>query len=250
MADLSLKIKAEKLGKSLENLAPLVEEEINNAIKNLANAAYTSMISQIQNMNLDPRNRKDYLSGLKFNKLGNDSYLISLDNAWANKLENGFGGYSIRDELLKSKKIVGVGSRSGLPWVRTAKDGHKYAAVPMRHRVSSGKTGDLGEEIKKMYAQNAKGESQKLTKIFKDVDGNPIKGKVATVGGEGNLAGLTKFQSISDSGKVSSLYLTFRMVSETGKDWVSKGKKGYHLFKKAEDYVDKEMDNIIATLLK
>lgn len=243
-------MRADALGKSLEKLSPIIEDQINQAVKDLANAAYTAMVSQIQAMQLDPQNRKEYLAGLKFSKLGNDAYLISLDSEWANKLENGFGGYSIRDAMLKSKKTVGVGKRAGEPWVRTAKDGHKYAAVPLQKRVSGGKPGDLGEEIKKMYAQNSQGKEQKLTKIFRDVDGNPIQGKVATVQGEGNLQGLTKFQSVSKSGRVSSLYMTFRMVSETGKDWTSPGKKGYHLFKKAEDYVEKEMDNIIMTVLK
>jgi hypothetical protein len=232
-------------------LAPQVEEEINMAVKNLADAAYAAMVSQVQNMNLDPKNRKEYLSSLKFHKLGNDAYVIVLDSDFANKLEDGFGAYSIRDALLKSTKMVGVGSRAGQPWVRRAKDGHKYAAVPMQKRpTGGGKAGDLAEEIKKLYAKNMKGESQKLTKIFKDIDGNPIRGKAAVANGEGNLAGLTKFQSVSAAGKVSSLYMTFRMISETGKDWMSPGKKGYHLFKKAEEFVEKEMDNIISTLLK
>lgn len=255
MADISLKLRAEALGKSLEKIAPLVEEELNQAVKDLANAAYTAMVSQVQSMNLDPKNRAEYLKGLKFSKLGNDSFLITLDSEWANKLENGFGGYSIRDAMLKSTKTVQVGSRAGEPWVRKAKDGHKYAAVPMQKRPYGGGTaGDLGEEIKKLYALGTNNKVQKITKIFKDVDGNPIRGKVATVqGNEGvnpQLQGLTKFQSVSQSGKVSSIYMTFRMVSETGKDWVSPGKKGYHLFKKAQDFVEKEMDNIIMKVLK
>lgn len=255
MSDISFKVRAEALKKSIDNLPPLVEAELNQAVKALANAAYAAMVSKIQGMNLNAKNRMDYLRGLKFKELGDDSYMIFLDGAWANKLEGGFGGYSIRDVLLKSSKTVGVGSRAGEPWVRTAKDGHKYAAVPFQHKPHGGKgEGDLGSEIRKLMGKGINGKVQNITKIWKDVDGNPIQGKVATVSGSdatnSNLAGLTKFQHVSESGKVSSLYLTFRMVSEKGKDWVHPGHKGYQLFQEAERFVEKEMDNIILKVLK
>lgn len=254
MADISLKVKAEALGKSMENLAPQVEEEINSAVKNLATAAYTAMTAKIQSMSMNVKNRKDYLSALKFKDLGDDSYLIYLDGDWANKLENGFGSYSIREMLLKSQKIVGVGKRAGEPWVRKAKDGHKYAAVPFEHKPHAGATGDLAADIKAMMVKGSNGQVQSMSKIFKNAEGKPINGKVASaLPGDtpvANLQGLTKYQSVSPTGKVSSIYMTYRMVSENGKDWIHPGHKGYLLFKEAEEYVEKEMDNILNTLLK
>lgn len=256
MSDISLKLKAEALGKTLENLAPQVEEEINQAVKNLAHAAYTSMTAKIQSMSISDGSRKDYLKGLKFKDLGDDSYLIYLDGDWANKLESGYGSYSIRDELLKSKKIVQVGSRSGEPWVRTAKDGHKYAAVPFEHKphVGSKSGGDLASTIKGMMAKGVNGQVQSLDKVFKNADGKAIHGKVATVSASdapnANMAGMTKYQHVHKSGRVSSVYMTYRMVSEAGKDWIHPGSGGYQLFKEAEAYVEAEMDNIIRTLLK
>jgi hypothetical protein len=254
MADISFKIRAQQLGKDIENLAPLVENEINMAVKNLAQAAYTAMTAKIQSMSMSQKNRQDYLKGLKFSNLGDDSYLIYIDGEWADKLEKGFGGYSIRDVLLKSQKIVGVGSRSGEPWVRKAKDGHKYAAVPFEHKPHAGASGDLAADIKRMMGKGLNGQTQSITKIFKNAEGKPISGKVATgIPGDGtpsNLEGLTKYQHVSATGKVSSVYMTYRMVSEKGKDWIHPGHKGYQLFKEAQDFVEKEMDNIIETLLK
>lgn len=254
MSDISLKIRAEALGKSLENLAPQVEAEINQAVQNLANAAYTAMVAQIQARSMSEKNRKDYLKGLKFQALGNDEYLIYLDGEWANKLEKGFGSYSIRDVLLKSTKIVGVGKRAGEPWVRTAKDGHKYAAVPFEHKPHVNPSGDLASDIKKMMAKGVNGQVQSISKVFKNAEGKPISGKVATVAkGDAphpNLEGLTKYQHVHSSGRVSSVYMTYRMVSEAGKDWIHPGHDGYQMFKEAQDYVEKEMDNIINTLLK
>lgn len=254
MADVSFKIRAEALGKQIENLAPQVEEEINQAVKNLAHAAYTGMTARIQAMQINDKSRKDYLKGLKFKDLGDDSYLIYLEGDWANKLEQGFGAYSIRDALLKSKKIVGVGSRSGEPWVRKAKDGHKYAAVPFEHKPHVNPSGDLARDIKNMMAKGVNGQVQSISKVFKNAEGKPISGKVASVdpadAPNKNLAGLTKYQHVHASGRVSSVYMTYRMVSENGKDWTHPGHSGYQLFKQAQEFVEKEMDNIIQTLLK
>jgi hypothetical protein len=248
MADISFKIKADALGKSLENLAPRIEEEINRAVRSLTNAAYTAMIAQVQSMS--STHRSEYLKALKFKDVGNDSYLIYLDGEWANKLEQGFGGYSIKDVLLKSTKVVEVGSRAGEPWVRKAKDGHKYAAVPFEHKMNTkgSKGGDLGTDIKQMWAMNSKGKPQKLSSIFKDIDGKPISGKVAVVNDK--FKGLTKYQYVHPSGAVSSVYMTYRMVSETGKDWIHPGSPGAQLFAEAEKYLDQEMENLVKTILK
>ncbi len=256
MSDISLKLRAEALAKSIENLAPRVEEELNEAVKNLAYAAHSAMVNKIQTMSMDPKNRSDYLKALKIQDLGKDSYLISLDGDWANKLESGFGGYSLKDVLLKSTKIVKVGSRAGEPWVRKAKDGHKYAAVPLQHKSGSpsGGSGDLATDIKKMIGEDQAGNQQRMTQIFKDVDGNPRSGKVATLAPNQqvakNLQGLTKYQYVHPTGRVSTLYMTFRIISENSTGWMHKGFEGYHLFKEAQDFVEKEMDRIILNVLK
>lgn len=262
MSDITLKVRAQALGKSLENLSSKVEEELHQAINNLAHAAYSAIITKIQSMGLNDKSRLDYLNGLKFSNLGHNTYLIHLDGEWANKLESGFPAYGMREILLASQKIVGVGPRTGQPWVRKAKDGHKYASVPFDHHPHRGNKGDLATDLKQLVALNAIGEQQRFNKIFKDVDGNPIdsgSGKntrpVATIksvpdGVSKNLIGMAKFQKVQPSGKVHSTYMTWRVISEAGKDWKHPGHRGYHLFQAAEDYVASEMDQIIKTLIK
>jgi len=253
MSDISLKIRAEQLGKTLDNLAPALEAEINQAVKNLAHAAHASMIATVQKMSMNEANRKTYLAALKFKDLGDDAYLIFIDGEWADKLEKGFGSYSIRQALLKSTKKVSVGKRAGEPWVRTAKDGHKWAVVPFEHKPHTG-TGDLAKDMQSMMAKGVNGQVQPISQVFKNAEGKAITGKVASVlpadAPNANLAGLTKYQTVSKSGKVSSIYMTYRAVSEAGKDWVHPGFGGYQLFKEAEAFVEKEMDNIIKSLLK
>ena len=251
--DIEVKLIADQLGKSLENIVPQVQAELEQAVENLANAAYAAIISRVQGMSMDPKNRADYLRALKFQDLGDATWLIYLDGDWPKKLEEGFGAYNIKDVLLKSTKTVEVGSRAGQPWVRKNKDGKKFAVVPFEHKPFSGEkmAGNIGEDIKKILVKNRAGEDQPITKIFKDLDGKAIHGKVATAQNVGvpNLEGLTKYQFVHDSGKVSSMYMTFRIVSEESTGWKHPGHSGYSLFKEAETYVESELKNIINTLL-
>lgn len=253
MADLSLKLIADQLGKSLENLAPQVEAEINQAVENLANATYASMIAKIQSMGLDPKNRQDYLRALEFQKLGEGTWIIFLNGDWATQLEEGIKPYSIKEKLLASTKTVQVGSRAGEPWVRKSKTGNRYAAVPFEHKPFSGeKSGDLAADIKKLTARNSAGKLQPLTKIFKDLEGKPLVGKVAVTGKNDknpNLSNLTKYQFVSSKGAVSSIYMTYRMVSDSSSGWQHPGTAGYGIFKEAEAYVQDELENIIKTLV-
>lgn len=254
MADFNVKLMAEALGKSIENLAPHIEYELNQAVGNLAHAAHSAMVAQIQAMAMNPKNRQDYLRNLKIDQIGDASYVIYLDGEWANKLEKGFGPYSIKEKLLASGKIVNVGSRSGQPWVRKSKEGKKYAAVPFEHKPFSGEkfqSGNLADDIKKLTAMNRAGQQQSITKTFKDLGGKPIHGKVAKVDvpGNPNLAGLTKYQHVHESGKVSSVYMTFRMVHQDQPGWTHPGFKGYQLFAEAEKTIERELENIIKTLL-
>jgi hypothetical protein len=252
MADLSVKFIADKLGKDLESAADRVKKELEAAVKNLAHAAHANIIAKVQASKMSQQNKTNYMKSVQFLELGDNSFLISLEGAWPNKLEAGFGPYSIKDMLLKSKKIVQVGSRAGQPWVRQSKEGKKYAAVPMQHHPSAAAPGDLDAEIKKMYAFNRQGVRQKITKTFTDDLGRPIAGKVASVVGEGispNLQNLTKYQHIHESGKVSSLYMTYRIVHEDSSGWMHPGSSGMHFFKEAEREIEKELENIIKILL-
>lgn len=255
MSDIEVQLIADELGKDLENATPVIQNEIHQAVENLANAAHAAIISKIQGMSMSPENRQEYLKALKFEKLGDSTWLIFLDGDWPKELEEGIKPYSIKDQLLASKKKVQVGSRAGEPWVRTSKAGKKYAAVPFQHRPFSGEkfSGDLAADIKKIKTMNQRTQKmQPITKLFKDLDGKPVHGKVATVSevpGQPKLAGLTKYQHVHDSGAVSSVYMTYRMVHEDSPGWQHPGTKGYQLFKEAEEYVEQELKNILETLL-
>ncbi len=200
MSEINIRLKAEKLGKSLENLAYEVEAELKQAIDDTANAAY-AMITAMAQEDLHST-RPDYLKGLDMQKIGESSYLITLEGDWANSLEKGYSGFDVREWMLKSEKIVGVGPRSGKKWVQTGTEGQKFAHVPFEKKPFSkaAASGDLNQAIRKLQAFNKQGQSQKFTSIFKDEFGKPMEGKVASVRkveGFPQLDGITKITRVS-----------------------------------------------------
>lgn len=255
--EIDIQLRAKDLGLELDNLAEGIEQQFYQAIEDTANAAYASIIADAQSKL--GSTRQDYLKALNFDKIGENSYVISLDGEWANKLESGYAGYDMKEKMLNSTKKVQVGSRSGEPWVRKSKKGKKYAAVPFEHQPFSkapSKASDLASAIQKLEAYNRGGRKQKLTKIFSDASGNPLEGKVATVRNTGvpNLDGITKFQknyTNADTGKstTQSIYMTWRMVSEDSDGWQHPGFSGIKAFDDAELWVAKEIDNILKSFL-
>lgn len=256
MADFSVKIKAEELGKSLENLAEGVEAELNQAVADLATAAYANIIATAQaKLN---STRADYIRNLSFDRIGDNAFLISLDGDWATKLEEGFPGYDMKPGMLSSSKTVSVGSRAGEPWVKRSKDGNRYAAVPFERKPftkEAGRAGDLASAIREMTVQNQKGRKQKLTSIFKDASGNPLTGKVATARSDvKDLDQIVKYQKIyqnPNTGKktVQSIYMTYRTVSDKSTGWNHPGYEGLKAFLEAEQFIEKSIEDIINTLL-
>ena len=244
MTDISVKIRAEQLGKDLDNLSISLENELNQAVLDLANTAYAHIVANAQK-NLKST-RQDYLRNLSFTDLGNNSYLISLEGTGPNAVEEGYGSFDMKPGLLGSKKI----SANGEPWVKTNKDGKKYAHVPFSHHPTAKGSDPLIKSIQQLTAKNKQGSIQKLTKIFEDEFGKPISGKVAVAKSDISiLNNMTKFQHVSEKGKVSSLYMTFRTVSENSDGWIHPGHEGMHFFQEAEKYIEDQLDLIIKTLL-
>lgn len=253
---IDIQLRAEELGLNIEQLASGLEAEFNQAIQDTANAAYASIISDAQSkLN---RTRQDYISNVQMDQIGENSFLISLSGDWANKIEGGFPAFDMKPGMLNSQKTVEVGSRAGQPWVQKGKEGQKFAHVPLEQRpdAKTGGASDLGQMLKKLEAYNKGGRKQKLTSTFNDPSGNPLQGKVATVRNTGfkDLDGITKFQKIyknEDTGKstVQSVYLTWRTVSENGSGWQHPGYEGLHAFDAAEQWVSKEIDNILNAFL-
>jgi len=253
MADFDLRLMAEELGKSIQNLGPMLEKEVQGAIRDVAFGAHAKIISELQSKPHAPVKRQEYLKNLQIGTIPN-GYIISLEGDWANRLEDGYSSYSIKDLLLNSKKMVSSGKNTGSPFVKTGKNGQKFAHVPFqKHPFSKDPgVGDLDALIKKISVRNSKGRRQRLTSTFKDLDGVRQLGKVASVNArdlvkagitDSRLVGLTKYQEKTEGGASKSFYAVFRTVTEASKGWRMPGSSGYGLFPMAERYVEEELNS-------
>ena len=251
MADFNIKIRAEELGKAIEGIGEQLEEELNGAVADLAHGAYAKISADVQQQVGDSNFKQEYLKGLQINEIGNGAWLISLDGEWANKLENGYPGYDMKQTLLSSNKNVAVGKNAGQPWVRRGEtSGKKYAHVPLQVQPTSKAAGkDLSGDIQKVMAQASDGRRQRITKIFRDQAGNVVKDPIRGASDNPILDGITKYQKEGKGGKVSSFYINYRTISEDSSGWRHPGHDGYDFFAEAEKWVEEELDNIIETLL-
>lgn len=255
--EIIIELEAAKLGKSLQYISEAAVNAIQNAVRDLAHATFAEIVSKAQSSL--HTTRLDYLKGLRFDIIGPNEYFIHLDGKIPNDIENGWAPYSNKENLLKSTKRVSIGKRAGQPWVQKAKDGSRYAFVPFERKLSTPIKGasDLAGLLGGIKMKNAAGNMQKLTSIFKDVNGSPINGQVAVVKnlGDSIFNNLVKYQSVTkgEDGKVSikSTYMNYRTVSDKGNSrWMNKGYGGLKAFDAAEAHVRQEVQNILQTILR
>lgn len=259
---IDLNIKADELGLQFEKMGQVAEEQFNQAVSDVAHMIHANIVakaaSELSGL------RQDYLKGLTFDKVGDNSYVIGLAGEWANKVEDGFAAYDMKAALLSSNANVEVGSRAGQPWVQQSKskDKHKFAHVPFEHKpfAKEGKAQNLAQAIKQLQARNADGAQQKMTQVFKSPSGRPLQGKVATVGTAQvggkhlkDLDGLVKYQKTykNKSGKetTQSVYMTFRTISEVGTGWKHPGFDGLKAFPEAEQAAEQAIEQIMKKFL-
>ena len=251
MADFNVKIRAEELGKAFAEIGEQLEQELNGAVADLAHGAYAKIAADAQAGISNSEFRQEYIKGLQINEIGNGAWLVTLDGTWANKLEEGYDGYDMKNTLLSSNKTVSVGPRAGQPWVQRNQEGGKFAHVPIQKTPTSKEAGkNLEQDIQKVMATNADGRRQRINKVFRDATGKPIEGKVASGVSDNPLINkITKYQKVGKSGTVSSTYINFRTIGENSSGWRHPGHDGYKFFEQAEEWVAAELDNIIETLL-
>ena len=255
--EIIIELRAKELGLELEKLSIELERELNDAVESVANAAYAKIIAKAQNELSETR--ATYLKDLRFDQIGTNSYLITLEGDFSTKIEDGFGSYSIKDQLLGSNKKVSVGSRSGKPWVQQSTKGTKFAHVPFEKKPFSKapKGNDMSAIIRQLTIKNTQGRKQRLTSVFKTPAGTPLEGKVAVVTGTSvkDLEGLIKYQHVretkSGKQKVESFYVNYRTVSDKPgtADWKHPGWRGLKSFQEVEEWTKEQIDNILKDFL-
>lgn len=204
---------SESIGQNLRseivNLLNGINVDLNEGLKNIAQQGEAKAkdwaASRLSST------RQQYESALNAVQLGPNKWAIVLD-ASAAHLEEGYPSFDMKPGMLNSKAMVSTGSRAGQPWVRTSKEGYRYAYVPMDQSGTGKGAGrqnpDSQVQIQNPISKNSSGNLQRdmgpgarglqsrgdlknslniminrggLKGITKDGSGNPILGKVATM---------------------------------------------------------------------
>lgn len=238
MSTISIKIRAEELGKSIDNIADGVEQALQNAVSQLATAAYSEAI-RLANQRLH-QTKQDYINSLEFTKLDDNVYAITLKGQSANATEDGYSGFDMKPGLLSGPKA------------KIAQDGTRFNTIPLRtepysQAPASDKVKNMRDAVRTLIGERG------LDKIIKDPStGIAKQGIVARVYDTGvkDMEGLVKVQR--NYGKsTSSYYMTFRTVSDrsSANSWKHPGYSGAHIFPDVEHYIEEQLDQILRTLL-
>lgn len=237
MFDINLKIRAEELGKTLDNLADQTKEILEGAIGQIAQATYSEGVRLAQQRL--KTTKQDYLNSFNLYELGDGIYVISLTGDHANSIEDGWAPFNMINGFLNGPKA------------KISKKGIIYNTIPFSYKPYSKaplneKSTQLRDAVKQVLKQNG------IDKILKGPDGTPLQGKVATILNTGikELNGLVKYQKTYDKA-TQSTYMTFRRVSERTlkSKWNHPGFGGAKIFPDLENYITEQVDRILNTVL-
>ena len=143
------------------------------------------------------RTKDQYLLAMKYEKVGNGVYAITLDSSAAH-LEEGYESYDMKPGLLHLGKEIPKGA-DGKDKIKVSKAGYRYRAIPFDQNQSAAKPnhplhnnieGTFGPSMVDRLRSNTTGNTVKGTMnefkaggyggLSKDSKGNMILGKVAS----------------------------------------------------------------------
>jgi len=234
--NISVDSKAKALGIDLRTASQRAIKQLQSALKQTATATYNELVRRAQDKLKTTRD--DYINALHWEQIGPDSYIIYLDDTMGH-VEDGFPTFDMKPGLLKG------------PNAKTTKKGTRYNTVPQTYKPKSKQAimaPGLREQLQEVISAN------KLQKVFKDkTTGRPLEGIVATVKETGidRLKGLVKVQKRYKE-RTQSFYMTFRRVSDNsdpGK-WIHPGYSGAHLFPEVENYLERQIEQILKAIFE
>lgn len=272
MGEISVRASADELARDFENASMQTIAEINRAVKTVAYATRGFIASEVHRIDPRPKNKIAYLENLQLTQLGVGEFLIHLEGKWPNDLESGFSIENLTELLLSSKSKISKGKNAGKPWVRSSrtsktfmKNGmpshfNRYAYVPFQHHPYSeasnrrvSKMENVAEILKQVKVRNERGRMQSFMSKFTDAQGNPLQGKVASIGEVPDVPNnfldrMVKYQTTTNN-RTESIYMTYRTVSDKNPWRNPKPFSGYQIFPKAEEQARKQIEDIVQKLL-
>jgi hypothetical protein len=265
-----LSAKLEDIGLSIDALDLAIRETMRTAVAQVATAAQAEWVRLAQ-MRLKT-SRADYINGLRqaesFKSVivdGEPVYTITLVGKMPNNYEFGMPSFDM--------KAVRPGWLGGGK-VRLTSTGKRYVVIPFRHSTSSntnlaytGKAAaqDMQSKLRAAMSKGVSiptGSSVSMAKMQRTSSGDVTPGKVAKIPNNADvhryLQGMVRMQEAQQgrlqNGKQrgSSQLLTFRIMSEDSApdSWIHPGLPGVHLLAEVESFVDRQMNTLLASVLR
>jgi hypothetical protein len=233
--DINLVIKDIK--KDLEDLSEDLISSVQKAVGIVAisveNEAHKLASERLANPNT-------YIQGIKREKIGENTWVIYIDNPIAQKLEEGWGSYDMKPGFLNSSK---------------AKKGRKgkYLDIPLEQHPGSKKRGTNKVVSYREAVEAAIKEANIATRIEEFNSESIGLNRFGTVERFDNLKdpkvkGLVKITPPNSK----SQYFLFRRVSENSdpKKWIHPGFPGIDIFENdLRKFAEKEIDRVLRNIL-
>lgn len=156
-----------------EKFTKAAEQEMKAAIRDLSAMTMAHIKERVQReLNTTRDKYRDALSTEEVD--GGEVWFINLDMKKAGWIEEGLKPHEMIADMLKSKKV----SKGGQPWVKTAKDGSKYASVGFEHKKGPASQSPAATDLTDAIKSEMKKRKIPYGSIEKDEKGAAKVGKL------------------------------------------------------------------------
>ncbi len=249
---------------ALGQIGPQLESHLKTAGEALTMATHGHILEEVQQKLHSSRQK--YVDALSFSKVGDDTWVISLDYP-AMWIEEGIPPNTEMIDWLLGPGRSGKGKN-----IKTAKDGSRYRSIPLQHNKGPTASTPKQNSLTDMLKSAMKERKIPYGGIEKDSSGKPkvgllhsfdVKslknGKTVPLGrsGKSMLQGVRVYQKpVTDkqgNTSVKKAIMTFRTVSTKQKGtgaWVHPGFEAKHFLDEAYEWALKQWsDRIVPDLL-
>jgi len=209
--ELSRGIKAE--------LFPLV----NQAVNGIAQATASRWIEAVQRAKLWSGEKDAYAKTITYRMIGDFSAVVESDYRYAQDIETGRPPRDLKAMLNTSMKV------------RTTNKGTRYLIIPFRHNADT-----VPDQARSMSLSTITGHGRRVsgTGAFSLLTRAPATvrqrqynwgDRLTGPNVSKNQQGMVRMNTATGSGKKSSAYLTFRVMSEKSRGWIVPAQPGQNI---------------------
>ncbi len=236
MADFKISVDLSPLLDAIDHVVDgVILPRLSQAVLAVAQQASIDWKEGVARAKLWDGEKKSYMQSITWTRTGQFSAVVSSDYRYADDIETGRPARDLKKMLDTSMKV------------RTSKKGVRYMIIPFRHGTPGSNNNPMPKET---YKESRMLPASRVTSMGRRISGlhavDRHTRKLLTVaqrnyswGGRlqspsKNHNGMVRFDTSSGKAK-SSLYLTFRVMSEKSTGWIIPAQPGQHIIKAVVD---------------